>query len=50
MDWKVYCFIGHENRSGYLVHIVTKRGTTEKHKADIEGMLSSIKTFKLPKK
>lgn len=50
IEWKEYCFVGHENRSGYLVNVITKQGMYEKHKKDIEAILSSIKTYKIPKK
>ena len=50
IEWKQHCFIGHENRAGYIVHVITKEGEYEKHKADINLMLSSIKTYKIPKK
>jgi len=49
MEWKEYCFVGHENRSGYIVNILTKQGLYEKHKKDIEAILSSIRTYKIPK-
>ena len=44
-----YCFIGHDNRSGYIVNVITKQGMYEKHKKDIKLILSSIKTYKIPK-
>lgn len=50
IEWKQHCFIGHENRAGYIVHVITKEGGYAKHKADIDLMLSSIKTYKIPKK
>jgi hypothetical protein len=50
IEWKEYCFIGHENRSGYIVNVISKAGMYEKYKKDIELILSSIKTYKLPKK
>lgn len=49
MEWKAYCFVGHENRSGYILYILSKSGLYAKHKADIEYMLGTIKTYKLPK-
>lgn len=50
VEWKRYCFIGHENRSGYLLNILTKQGMYEKHQKEIELILSSIRTYKIPKK
>lgn len=50
IEWKEYCFIGHENRSGYILNIISKQGMYEKHKKDIEAILSTIKTYKIPKK
>ena len=50
LEWKEYCFIGHENRSGYILHVTSKQGMYEKHKKDIELILSSIRTYKIPKK
>lgn len=49
IEWKAYCFVGHENRSGYLLYVYGKQGLYAKHKADIETMLGSVKTYKIPK-
>lgn len=49
MEWKVYCFIGHENRGIYFVQILSKSGLYAKHKTDLEYMLGTIKTYKVPK-
>jgi hypothetical protein len=49
-EWKEYCFIGHENRSGYVVNVLSKGGMYAKHKEEIDLILSSIKTYKIPKK
>lgn len=49
IEWKQHCFIGHENRAGYIVHVVTKEGMYAKHKADIDLILSSLRTYKIPK-
>ena len=49
MEWKAYCFVGHENRSGFIVYVLSKAGLYAKHKADLEYMLSTIKTYKIPK-
>jgi hypothetical protein len=49
LEWKAYFFNGRENRSAYIIHIVTGQGLYAKHKADIESMLSSIRTYKIVK-
>ena len=49
MEWKAWCFIGHENRGVYFIYILSKSGLYAKHKADIEYMLGTVKTYKLPK-
>jgi len=49
MEWKMYCMIGHENRSGFMINVLTKEGGYAKHKTDLEWMLSTIKTHKIPK-
>jgi hypothetical protein len=49
MEWKAYCFVGHENRSGFIVYVLSKAGLYAKHKTDLEYMLSTIKTYKIPK-
>jgi hypothetical protein len=49
MEWKSYCFQGRENRSIFFVNVVTKEGDYAKHKTDLEWMLSTIKTYRIPK-
>ena len=48
-EWKQYCFVGHENRSGFLLNIISNVGMQEKYKKDIDYILSTIKTFKVSK-
>ena len=49
MEWKIYCFQARENRGIFMVNVVTKEGDYAKHKTDLEWMLSTIKTYKIPK-
>jgi len=48
-EWKQYCFVGHENRSGFLLNIISGAGMQEKYKKDTDYILSTVKTFKIPK-
>jgi len=49
MEWKAYCFNSSVNRGVYLIYVLSKQGLYAKHKADVEFILGSVKTYKLPK-
>jgi len=49
-EWHVYCWVGRENRCLYKVHVINPDGSYDKHKKDLDSILASIRTAKLPKK
>ena len=49
LEWKRHCFIGHENRSGYFLDVLGPAGQPEKLKKDVDLILSSIRTYRIPK-
>ncbi len=50
LEWKIYVFVGKENQCLFKISIMGGEGTYEKNKKDLEYILSSIKTWRLPKK
>ena len=49
-DWRMWCWVARENRALYKVHVISGDGLYDKHKKDIEYILSTIRTYKIPKK
>lgn len=49
-DWKVYCLIGKENQSLYKIAVIAADGVMAKHKKEVDAILATVRTYKLPKK
>jgi hypothetical protein len=49
LEWRRHCFVGHENRSGYFLDVLGPAGQPEKLKKDVDLILSSIRTYRIPK-
>ncbi len=49
-EWRLWCLVGRENRCLYKVGVVCPQGLYEKHRKDVEAMLGSLRTTKLPRK
>jgi hypothetical protein len=50
LEWRVWTFVAKENRSLFLVWLITGEGMYTKYNREIQYILSSIKTWKLEKK
>lgn len=49
-EWRMWIFVGRENRCLYKICVTSPEGAYEKHRKEIESILSSLKTARLARK
>lgn len=48
-ELKMWCFVGRENQNFYKITLVADEGMYKKHQKSVDYILSTIKTWKIPK-
>jgi hypothetical protein len=49
-EWRIWGFTATQNQTFYRIHLICGQGLYEKKKKEIDLILSSVQTWKLPKK